>query len=117
LRPKPVPGSDRTPAGGLAPALPPDPNGGSILTLARTPYAIDRLLELGVASDVKDRWATTPIEAMTCLGPAGADIQALDREHRGTPESWARIAIDVTNNSRCARVADYLSEIAKRDAG
>src|SRR5262245_42923547 len=41
-----------------------EPNGGSILAFARTPIAIDRLLELGVASDRKDRWDTTPIQAM-----------------------------------------------------
>src|SRR5262245_12258220 len=32
------------------------PNNGSILAFARTPYAIDRLLELGVERDRKDRW-------------------------------------------------------------
>jgi len=194
-------------------ALPPDPNGGSILAFARTPYAIDRLLELGAAVDVKDRWETTPAEAMSRLGPrglplvkhlvkrgiavppeayarlgdkqaieamlarnpqliesddlfigavdfghvdlvqwllerganpnarskigsrgtalhsaawegnlqivqllvnAGADIRALDHEHHGTPEGFARVAIEVTNNPQCAEVAAYLSEVAKR---
>jgi ankyrin repeat protein len=194
-------------------ALPPDPNGGSILAFARTPYAIDRLLELGAAVDVKDRWETTPVEKMSRLGPrgvplvkhlvnrgiavppeayarlgdkhaievmlaqnpqliksddlfigavdfghvdlvqwlldqganpnarskigsrgtalhsaawegnlqmaqllvnAGADIRALDHEHHSTPESWARVAIEVTNNLQCAEVAAYLSEVAKR---
>jgi ankyrin repeat protein len=197
--------------------LPPDPNGGSILAFARTPYAIDRLLELGAARDVKDRWETTPIEAMSRLGPrgqplvkhllsrgitapaevyartgdkrtieamlaanprliesddlfmgavefshyelaqwlldqganpnarssigsqgtalhsaawegdltmvkllvaAGADLQARDREHNGTPEEWARISIAVTNNARCREVAEYLGAVAKdRAAG
>ena len=50
-------------------AVPPDPNGGSILAFARTPYAIDRLLELGAAIDIKDRWETTPMEAFSRLGP------------------------------------------------
>jgi ankyrin repeat protein len=194
-------------------ALPPDPNGGSILAFARTPYAIDRLLELGAAVDVKDRWETTPVEAMSRLGSrglplvkhllnrgiavppeayarlgdrraievllaanvqlvksddlvigavdfghcdlvqwlleqganpnarsnigsrgtalhsaawegnlqmakllvnAGADIKALDHEHHGTPESWARVAIEVTNNLKCAEVAAYLSELGSR---
>jgi hypothetical protein len=36
-----------------------DPNGGSILAFARTPFAIDRLLELGAPRDVKDRWGAT----------------------------------------------------------
>jgi ankyrin repeat protein len=196
--------------------LPPDPNGGSILAFARTPYAIDRLLELGAARDVKDRWETTPIEAMSRLGPrgqplvrhllsrgitapvevyartgdkrtieamlaanprliesedlfmgavefshyelaqwlldqgadpdarssigsqgtalhsaawegdlqmakllvtAGADLQARDREHNGTPEEWARISIEVTNNARCREVAEYLNAVARDRAG
>jgi ankyrin repeat protein len=188
-------------------ALPPGPNGGSILAFARTPYAIDRLLELGAPRDIKDRWETTPMEALSRLGPrgqklvehlrsrgvaappevharvgdkdaiakmlaadprliendeiilaavdfghheltqwllargananarsrigsegtalhsaawegdlemakllvaAGADIHAIDREHQGTPEGWARVSIEVTNNPQCAVVADYL---------
>ncbi len=191
-------------------ALPPDPNGGSILAFARTPYAIDRLLELGAAVDVKDRWETTPMEAFSRLGPrgqhlvehllsrgvaappevyarvgdqdaiarmlaadphliengdiilaavdfghhelvqwlidrganpnarsrigsqgtalhsaafegdlemvkllvtAGADIHAIDPEYRGTPEGWARASLDITNNPRCAVVAEYLREL------
>lgn len=192
-------------------ALPPDPNGGSILAFARTAYAIDRLLELGVATDVKDRWQTTPMEAMSRLGArgqplvahllsrgiaappevyarmgdrvslerllaadpsliesddlliaavdfghhevvqflldqganpsarwsmgsqgtalhsaawngdlrmvqllvaAGADLTALDREHNGTAEQFARVSIEVTNNPRCAEVVEYLREAA-----
>jgi hypothetical protein len=46
----------------------------------------------------------------------GADIKALDLEHHGTPESWARVAIEVTNNLRCAEVAAYLSEVDEREA-
>lgn len=193
-------------------ALPPEPNGGSILAFARTTYAIDRLLELGAKRDVQDRWSTTPIEAMSRLGPrgqplvahllsrgvaappeayartgdkraieallaanprliesddlflgavefshyelaqwlldqganpnarssigsqgtglhaaawegdlrmaqllvaTGTDLQARDREHNGTPEDWARISIEITNNPRCAEVAEYLAEVAR----
>ena len=192
-------------------ALPPGPNGGSILAFARTPYAIDRLLELGAPVDIKDRWETTPMEAFSRLGPrgqqlvehlhargvaappevharvgdqdsiarmldatphlienddivlaavefghhaltrwlldrganpnarsrigsqgtalhsaafegdmemvkllvaAGADIYAIDPEHRGTPEGWARASIEITNNPQCVAVADYLREVA-----
>jgi ankyrin repeat protein len=191
-------------------ALPPGPNGGSILAFARTPYAIDRLLELGAPLDIEDRWETTPMEAFSRLGPrgqhlvehlrrrgvaappeayarvgdkdtiakmlandprlvenddivlaavefghrelaqwlidrganpnarsrigsegtalhsaafegdlemvkllvaAGADVRALDREYQGTPESWARASIEITNNPRCAVVADYLRDL------
>ncbi len=190
--------------------LPPGPNGGSILAFARTPYAIDRLLELGAPIDVKDRWDTTPMEAFSRLGPrgqhlvehlrsrgvaappeayarvgdneaiakllaadprlienddvilaavefdhrelvqwlidrganpnarsrigsrgtalhsaafegnlemvkllvaAGADIRALDPEHKNTPEGWARASLEITNNPQCAIVAEYLREL------
>ena len=164
-------------------ALPPGPNGGSILAFARTPYAIDRLLELGAPIDIQDRWETTPMEAFSRLGPrgqqlvehlqsrgiaappevyarvgdkdaiarmlaadprlienddiflaavdfdhrelhsaafegnlemvqllvaAGADVHAIDPEYQGTPEGWARAAIEITNNPQCAVVGDYL---------
>ena len=196
-------------------ALPPGPNGGSILAFARTPYAIDRLLELGAPIDIKDRWDTTPMEAFSRLGPrgqhlvehlrsrgvavppeaharvgdkdaiarmlaadpqliendeiilaavdfghreltqwlierganpnarsrigsegtalhsaafegnlemvkllvaAGADIRALDREYQGTPEGFARAAIEITNNPQCAIVAEYLAEVSRNRA-
>ncbi len=48
-----------------------NPNGGSILAMARTPFAIDRLLELGVPRDIKDRWGTPPVEAFSRLGRNG----------------------------------------------
>src|SRR5262245_61863434 len=51
-----------------------EPNGGSILAFARTPFAIDRLLELGVSQDRKDRWDTAPIQAMSRLGPRGRPL-------------------------------------------
>jgi ankyrin repeat protein len=44
------------------------PNGGSILNFARTPYAIDRLIELGAPTGQQDRWGATPIRAMSRLG-------------------------------------------------
>ena len=188
-------------------ALPPAPNRGSLLAFARTPFAIDRLLALGVPADLPDRWGTTPIEAMSRLGPAGselvrhmisrdipaapqdyarlgdrerleqlaaadpalprsdavmvgavdfghhgmvrwlldrggpvnarsdaesrhtalhsaawngdldmvrllveagADLHALDAQHGGTPLDWAETAVTITNNEKCAEVADYL---------
>ena len=51
--------------------LPEAPNRGSLLAFARTPFAIDRLLELGVSPDQKDHWGTAPIEAMSRLGARG----------------------------------------------
>ena len=50
------------------------PNGGSILAFARTPFAIDRLIAMGAPTDVKDRWGSTPIDALSRLGPKGADL-------------------------------------------
>jgi ankyrin repeat protein len=47
------------------------PNGGSILAFARTPFAIDRLIALGAPTDMKDRWGSTPIDAMSRLGTRG----------------------------------------------
>ncbi|MGH8235698.1 MAG: ankyrin repeat domain-containing protein [Steroidobacteraceae bacterium] len=74
-------------------AVPPDPNGGSILAFARTPYAIDRLLELGAAIDIKDRWETTPMEAFSRLGPAGQRLveHLLTRGVAAPPEAYARM--------------------------
>lgn len=73
-------------------ALPPDPNGGSILAFARTPHAIDRLLELGAAIDIKDRWETTPMEAFSRLGPSGQRLveHLLSRGVAAPPEVYAR---------------------------
>jgi Ankyrin repeats (3 copies) len=70
-----------------------EPNAGSILAFARTPFAIDRLIDLGVSRDKKDRWDTTPIQAMSRLGPRG---QALVRHmvQRGLaiePQEYARM--------------------------
>lgn len=50
------------------------PNGGSLLNFARTTFAIDRLIALGVQTDVKDRWGTTPIASMSRLGRRGQPL-------------------------------------------
>jgi len=50
------------------------PNGGSLLAVARTPFAIDRLLELGAPTDVADRWGATPMEAFSRLGVSGLPL-------------------------------------------
>ena len=69
------------------------PNGGSILNFARTTFAIDRLLELGVATDVKDRWGSTPIESMSRLGPRGQPLvrHLIARGVPAAPEEYARL--------------------------
>jgi ankyrin repeat protein len=70
-----------------------EPNSGSILAFARTPFAIDRLLELEVASDRKDRWDTTPIQAMSRLGPRGHSLvqHMLKRGIAAQPQDYARM--------------------------
>lgn len=69
------------------------PNGGSLLAFARTPYAIDRLLELGASTDRKDRWGSTPIDALSRLGPSGETLVAhLKSKGVGAePKEYARL--------------------------
>ena len=78
-------------ADGLLPAI--QPNGGSILAFARTTFAIDRLLALGAAPDTPDRWGSTPIDAMSRLGPRGAPLVRHMIAHRiaAAPEEYARL--------------------------
>ena len=70
-----------------------EPNGGSLLAFARTPFAIDRLLELGVPADKKDRWDTTPMEAMSRLGPRGTPLvrHLVHRGIKAAPQEYARL--------------------------
>ena len=77
-----------------APGLPSyAPNDGSILNFARTIYAIDRLLDLGVAADIADRWGATPIESMSRLGPRGKPLvqHLIERGVAAAPEEYARM--------------------------
>lgn len=69
------------------------PNGGSILAFARTPFAIDRLIELGAPLDVPDRWGSKPIDAMSRLGPRGAELvqHLIARGVTAAPKEYARL--------------------------
>jgi hypothetical protein len=69
------------------------PNGGSLLAFARTPFTIDRLLELGAPVDLKDRWDARPIEAMSRLGPGGRDLvrHLMQRGIAAAPQDFARL--------------------------
>src|SRR3954452_15744105 len=69
------------------------PNHGSLLAFARTPFAIDRLLDLGVSPDLKDRWGATPIEAMSRLGARGRPLvrHMLRRGIKAEPQEFARL--------------------------
>lgn len=77
-----------------ATALPENvPNAGSLLNFARTIFAIDRLIDLGVPTDAKDRWGSTPIESMSRLGPRGQPLvrHLLARGVAAAPEEYARL--------------------------
>lgn len=77
-----------------ASALPQDRRGmDSLLHLARTPFAIDRLLELGEARDARDYWNESPVGAMAKLGAEGAAlVQHLQkRGFEVTAEEHARL--------------------------
>jgi len=68
-----------------AEALPsPPPNDGSLLIFARTPFAVERLLALGVSPDAADRWGATPMTAFHRLGPRGRPLVARLNAH-GVP--------------------------------
>jgi ankyrin repeat protein len=76
------------------PALPAiRPNGGSWLALARTVTALERLLELGADPHLPDRWGTTPIEALSRLGPPGRPLVARLQAHGipAAPQEHARL--------------------------
>jgi len=70
-----------------------DPNGGSILAFARTTAAIDRLVELGASLELQDRWQTTPIEALSRLGPRGRPLvlHLLRHGAKASPQEYARV--------------------------
>jgi hypothetical protein len=89
-----------------ADALPaPVPNDGSLLTFARTPFAVERLLGLGVPADGRYRWGTAPIDAFSKLGARGMPlVQALvARGVEAAPEVQARLG-DLAALERAAAV-------------
>jgi ankyrin repeat protein len=69
------------------------PGGGSLLALARTPFAIDRLLELGASTDRKDMWDSTPIGSLSRLGARGQPLvrHLIARGLRAAPVEFARL--------------------------
>lgn len=48
------------------------------------------------------------LQMVKLLVEAGADINALDREHHGKPADFARVSVEVTKNPACAAVAEHL---------
>jgi ankyrin repeat protein len=90
------------------------PNAGSILAFARTPFAIDRLIELGAKTDVKDRWGSTPIDAMSRLGERGRPLvrHMVERGVPAAPEDYARLG----DMDTMARLVDADPAVAKLDS-
>lgn len=82
---------DRLLGDGPLPAI--KPNGGSLLALARTTHAIDRLLALGAATNVADRWGSLPMDALSRLGPDGAPLvtHLMLRGVKAAPKEYARL--------------------------
>ena len=91
-----------------------DPNGGSPLAFARTPFAIDRLLELGVPPGLKDRWGATPIEAMSRLGARGRSLvrHMLLRGIEAEPQEYSRLG----DKDALAALIEANPDVAKSDA-
>lgn len=54
------------------------------------------------------------LDMVRLLVESGADVLARDREHTNTPLGWAEAAIQITNNPRCAEVAEYLRPLTGR---
>lgn len=100
----------------LRPGVLPDisPNGGSILAFARTPYAIDRLVALGASTDEKDRWGSTPIDAMSRQGARGLALvrKLTDHGANARPQEYARLG----DRERLERLIEQDPAIAKLDA-
>jgi ankyrin repeat protein len=81
----------------------PAPGGGSWLAFARTPHAVDALLEHGARPDAPDRWGATPIDALSRLGERGAALlgHLASRGTRPTLVALARLG-DVDALARAA---------------
>lgn len=90
------------------------PNGGSILAFARTPFAINRLIALGASTDVKDRWGSTPIDAMSRLGKRGHDLvrQLIAHGVPAAPKEYARLG----DLETLARLVEEDPTVARLDA-
>ena len=87
---------------------------GSILSFARTPHAIDRLLELGAPSNTPDRWGATPIEALSRLGARGRPLvrHLVSRGAEARPAEYARLGERDTLERLAADNPDVLRDDA-----
>jgi ankyrin repeat protein len=90
------------------------PNGGSVLAFARTTFAIDRLVARGAPTDMRDRWGSTPVDAISRLGPRGQALVQHLTAHGVTaaPKEYARLGDLAT----LARLVDSDPSIARLDS-
>ena len=90
------------------------PNGGSLLAFARTPAAIDFLIAVGAETEARDRWGTTPIVAISRLGPPGRPLVAhlVSRGVPASPTEYARTG----DLDTMAQMASRDPAVAKSDA-
>jgi ankyrin repeat protein len=87
-------------------------NDGSLLAFARTPAAIDRLLALGVSTEIKDKWGATPMEALSRGGKKNAPL-VRHLEARGVPVDADAVA-RLGDRKTLARLIANDPSIAKR---
>lgn len=89
------------------------PGGGSPLALARTTFAIDRLIELGASCDKRDMWDATPIEALSRLGAPGQPLvrHLIARGLRAAPVEYARLG----DRAALERIAAEDPSIVRQD--
>ena len=94
-------------------AIPEDRPSGSILGLARTPFAIDRLLDAGASPEGTDRWGASAIETLSRLGPKGGPLvhQMIKRGIKAEPQEYARLG-DVET---LATLCQSMPEIARSE--
>jgi hypothetical protein len=90
------------------------PNGGAMLAFARTTFAIDRLLDLGASAEAKDRWGSTPIDAMSRLGARGQALvrHLIDRGMPAAPKEFARLG----DRETLARLVEEDPSVARLDS-
>ena len=94
------------------PPIPEDrPRG--LLALARTPHAVDRLLDLGVSPDEVDRWGADAMEALSRLGPRGRPLVERLKEE-GVRVSAAELArmgeCDALERLYSSRASEVIAE-------
>ena len=90
------------------------PNAGSILAFARTPFAIDRLVDLGADTQMQDRWGSTPIDAISRLGPRGQSLvrHLISRGVPAAPKEYARLG----DLETLTRLVDADPDVARIDS-